>query len=182
MKIILLGVLLFVTSAGTQGEESFEGVAFPKYKVSEDKISNNATSSSPKPKAPVEANLVEVELLRMVSPSGNEVVFSLSEKVMGRHLRQNDFEIDGISQASHSTLCQKTVSTQKELERAELKLELELLIEELREHKMPRFLSETQRQTLQMVPLCQMFKLQLTAISKMMRGYDYSGIAMTSAK
>lgn len=183
MKYVLMAVLFFVTIPGTHGEEGFTGVALPKFDI-------NAKSKEqvPKEKAKEEESsdsdqLAEVELLRMVSPSGNEVVFSLSSKVMGRNLDVDDFTVPGVEVSLTNTrLCQMTVSDELELQRAEIKLELDLLIEDLKSKDKPRFLSQTQRDILAKVPTCEVFKLHLTAISKMMQGYDYSELAFTTVR
>jgi len=181
MKYILTSVLFFGMIPGTHGEEEFQGVALPKFDITASQSQKTDSSLSQEPND--KAALAEVELLRMVSPNGNEVVYSLSSQVMGRALNTRDYTIPGIGlQVSNSRLCQLTVSDAEELRRAEMKLELEIVIEELKGQEKPRFLSETQQDILAAVPACEVFKLQLTAISKMIQGYDYSELAMTTVR
>jgi hypothetical protein len=154
----------------------YSGVVIPQFEQNKAKTVTNVEDTESKEVA------AEVELLRMVSPSGNEVIFSLSKEVMGRSLSHKDYKVPGVSPAPHSALCQKTISQAVELQRAELKLELELMIEELGHTKTPRFLTETQQHILSQVPLCEEFQLQLTAINKMIEGYSYTEMAMTQVK
>ncbi|MEO0335805.1 MAG: hypothetical protein AAF202_05405 [Pseudomonadota bacterium] len=182
VKFLLLAGLIFVHYPSTQGQTQYSGVVIPKFKQGQKKQSKKKNSNvADAKKEQRNDQAAEVELLRMISPSGNEVVFSLSRKVMGRRLNHKDFKIQGVEPASNSALCQMAASSNTELERAELKLELELMIEELRQTEPPRFLSDTQIHILSQVPLCEEFQLQLTAINKMIEGYDFTELAMTSA-
>ncbi|NQZ02900.1 MAG: hypothetical protein HRT45_19725 [Bdellovibrionales bacterium] len=183
MKILLIAGLIFVHNQSLQGQEQYSGVVIPQFQHSESakpKKTRKKVSKTKLPKAQQQDLSAEVELLRMVSPDGNEVIFSLSETVMGRSLNHRDYKINGVNQKSHSPLCQKTITPAQELERAELKLELELIIDELKSSENPRFLTGTQRHILSQVPLCEEFQLQLTAINKMIEGYAYSELALTN--
>ncbi len=172
MKILLTSLLIFGTMPLTQEYGVAESILVNGTKVTHP-IKTQRQISSVRPEPPG----VEVELIRMVDPFGNEVKYSLSENVMGRSLRAEDYSIAGVQQPRHSVLCQKTLSNTQELKKIELKLELEMLMEELANQPKPRSLTDLQIETLGKVPACESFRLSLTAINKLLGGYDYEGLA-----
>lgn len=172
MKLFLTTLLIFGTMPLTQEYGIAESTMINGIKVTDlSKTQKRAPSLQTEPPG------VEVELIRMVDPFGNEVKYSLSETVMGRSLNIDDYSIPGIRQPEHSVLCQKTLSNAQELKKVELKLEMEMLVEELSSQPKPRSLTDLQIETLSKVPTCESFRLPLTAINKLLGGYDYEGLA-----
>ncbi|MCB0406919.1 MAG: hypothetical protein KDD34_01875 [Bdellovibrionales bacterium] len=172
MKLILNALLIFGTMPvlNEYGFSSSEALALSSAQVKPSFQREVSSVDLP----------VEVELIRMVDPFGNEVKYSLSEQVMGRALSRDDYEIPGIKQVEHSQLCQKTLSQELELRRVELRLELDIIVESLAKTGKPRQLTEAQMDTLSSVPKCENFQLQLTAIAKLLKGYDYESFAMAT--
>ena len=177
MKFVLTSLLIFGTMPLTQEYGIAETTMVDGIKITDHTNSQRKISSTSS-----ETPGVEVELIRMVDPFGNEVKYSLSESVMGRELRAEDYSIPGVMQPDHSALCQKTLSGAQELKKVELKLELEMLMEELASQPKPRSLTDLQIETLEKVPTCENFRLPLTAINKLLGGYDYEGLASAMTK
>jgi hypothetical protein len=170
MKFLLTSLLIFGTMPLTTDLSVAE--------AAQSKVKSGASQRSVS-SMPSELE-VEVELIRMIDPFGNEVKYSLSEKVMGRALNTDDFSIAGVTQPEHSVLCQKTLSPQQELRKVELKLEAEMLVEELAKQTKPRRLNDAQMDLLAKIPQCDQFRLPLTAISKLLGGYDYDSLAVVT--
>lgn len=172
MNLILTTLLIFGTIPwavdGNEAQASQEQI----------KVTDHTSSRAPSSKT-VDLEF-EVELIRMIDPFGNEVKFSLSKKIMGRALVKDDFVIPGVQQPEHSVFCQKTLSPQQELRKVELKLEAEMLLEELSKQAKPRKLNEAQEDILAKIPQCEQFRLPLTAISRLLNGYDYESMALVT--
>lgn len=172
MKLILTTLLLFGTMPwALDGHEA---------EASQSQFASQTETKQRQPSSKPTELEVEVELIRMIDPFGNEVKFSLSEKVMGRALVKDDFDIPGVQQPEHSVFCQKTLSPQQELRKVELKLEAEMLVEELSKQAKPRKLNEAQEDILAKIPQCEQFRLPLTAISRLLNGYDYESMALVT--
>lgn len=184
MKIILVLVLSFGTLPWTLNLSLANGLREDQIVVKDLSLDSlpKAKSQAAIPQTlEVEPDVIEVELIRMIDPSGNEVKYSLSEKVMGRKLSSDDYAIPGVAQVAHSQICQETLSSAQELRKVELKLEVEMLTEELSKQPKPRFLSQVQMDLLETIPQCEVFQLHLTAIAKLLNGYDYDSFAFTQA-
>lgn len=110
----------------------------------------------------------------MTSPTGEEI--TLVRPPAGKSLSARQIEFEGVYKPIMGGSCTGKNSQKLRLGLTEYKLELRMLMEELRQQKRPRRISKVQENLIAEIPACEDFQWELAVISKLLKNYNLDRI------